>query len=100
MAPWPIAVIGGILVSTALSLVVVPSFFLIMDDVSRFLGWAFGRFVGAKEAEPKAPPTAELASAIAVNSFEIEELRRRLAGLEEGEAAGRRRPGPRLQVAE
>lgn len=36
-APMAIAVIGGIIVSTLLSLVVVPSFFLIMDDLSRLL---------------------------------------------------------------
>ena len=53
-APMAIAVIGGIIVSTALSLVVVPSFFLIMDDLSRLLARLFGRFVGEKEAEPSA----------------------------------------------
>jgi hypothetical protein len=44
-----IAVIGGLIVSTVLSLVFVPSFFLIMDDLSRLLGWMFGRLVGRKE---------------------------------------------------
>jgi multidrug efflux pump subunit AcrB len=99
--PMATAVIGGIIVSTALSLVVVPSFFLIMDDLSHFLNWVFGRFVGPKEAEPAAPPAEELANQIAVNRFEIEELARRLGKVESGEAEpGRRRPGPRLQVAE
>ncbi|MGH6810320.1 MAG: efflux RND transporter permease subunit, partial [Ensifer adhaerens] len=41
-APMAIAVIGGIIVSTVLSLVVVPSFFLIMDDLSRLLARIFG----------------------------------------------------------
>lgn len=50
-APMAIAVIGGIIVSTVLSLVVVPSFFLIMDDLSRLLAWAFGRFIGKKDEE-------------------------------------------------
>ncbi len=50
-APMAIAVIGGIIVSTVLSLVVVPSFYLIMDDVSRGLAWIFGRMVGKKEVE-------------------------------------------------
>ena len=50
-APMAIAVIGGIIVSTVLSLVVVPSFFLIMDDLSRLLGWLFGRLVGKKDEE-------------------------------------------------
>ncbi|MGO8469965.1 hypothetical protein AB9F45_36390, partial [Rhizobium leguminosarum] len=43
--------IGGIIVSNVLSLVVVPSFFLIMDDLSRLIGWAFGRLVGRKDNE-------------------------------------------------
>ena len=50
-SPMAIAVIGGIIVSTVLSLVVVPSFFLIMDDLSRLLGWMFGRIVGRKDEE-------------------------------------------------
>ena len=40
-APMAIAVIGGLLVSTALSLVFVPSFFTVMDD----LGWLLWRLV-------------------------------------------------------
>ena len=52
-APMAIAVIGGIIVSTVLSLVVVPSFYLIMDDLSRGLGWLFGLIIGKKEAEPE-----------------------------------------------
>jgi hydrophobe/amphiphile efflux-1 (HAE1) family protein len=38
-APMAIAVIGGLIVSTGLSLVFVPSFFTVMDD----LGWVVGR---------------------------------------------------------
>ena len=38
-APMAIAVIGGLIVSTALSLIFVPSFFTVMDD----LGWLAGR---------------------------------------------------------
>ncbi len=64
-APMATAVIGGIIVSTALSLVVVPSFFLIMDDVSRVLGWVFGRMVGQKEVEPVEPSAFDLADDIA-----------------------------------
>jgi hypothetical protein len=41
-----IAVIGGLLVSTVLSLVFVPAFFMVMDDVGRALWHVFGRFVG------------------------------------------------------
>lgn len=38
-APMAIAVIGGLLVSTVLSLVFVPSFFSVMDDLSRGVTW-------------------------------------------------------------
>ena len=69
-APMAIAVIGGLIVSTVLSLVFVPSFYTVMDDVGRFFGWVFGRFVGpTDEADeshgghhpgpPQAPPHAQ-----------------------------------------
>jgi hydrophobe/amphiphile efflux-1 (HAE1) family protein len=53
-SPMAIAVIGGLIVSTLLSLVFVPAVFLVMDDVNRFFRWVFGRFVG-KVDEPEAP---------------------------------------------
>jgi hypothetical protein len=58
------AVIGGIMVSTVLSLVVVPAFYLIMDDLSWLLGKVFGRLLGQKEEEPEAPENAILAERI------------------------------------
>ncbi|MBL8573571.1 MAG: efflux RND transporter permease subunit [Hyphomicrobiaceae bacterium] len=48
-APMAIAVIGGLIVSTVLSLVFVPSFYIVMDDVSRMFGFLFGRMVGPNE---------------------------------------------------
>jgi hydrophobic/amphiphilic exporter-1 (mainly G- bacteria), HAE1 family len=48
-APMAIAVIGGLTVSTALSLIFVPSFYEVMDDVTRLFVWIFGRFVGPRE---------------------------------------------------
>jgi multidrug efflux pump subunit AcrB len=50
-APMAIAVIGGLIVSTMLSLVFVPSFYVVMDDISRFFAWLFGRFIGPSEDE-------------------------------------------------
>jgi predicted RND superfamily exporter protein len=47
-----IAVIGGLIVSTLLSLVFVPAFFILMDDLSRLFGRLFSRFVGPKD-EPE-----------------------------------------------
>jgi len=81
-APMAIAVIGGIIVSTVLSLVVVPSFFLIMDDLSRLLAKIFGRLVGEKEAEPNLPEMEEVAGMLDTQHAEIVGLRRRLSQLE------------------
>jgi multidrug efflux pump subunit AcrB len=81
-APMAIAVIGGIIVSTVLSLVVVPSFFLIMDDLSRLLSRIFSRFVGPKEEELEVLEPEAMTVAIGENSEEIAELRERLARLE------------------
>jgi hydrophobe/amphiphile efflux-1 (HAE1) family protein len=60
-APMAIAVIGGIAVSTILSLVVVPAFFLIMDDLQRLLARLFGGLVGRKDEEPEEPSATALA---------------------------------------
>lgn len=50
-APMATAVIGGIIVSTVLSLIVVPSFYLIMDDLSALISRLTRRFIGVKEQE-------------------------------------------------
>ena len=54
-APMAIGVIGGLLVSTALSLVFVPSFYTVMDDVSRAATWLFGRLLTPRDAPIPAP---------------------------------------------
>ena len=74
-APMATAVIGGIIASTILSLVIVPSFFLIMDDLSEILAKIFSRLVGKKEPEVEAPANADLA-------LQISALSNRLAVLE------------------
>jgi HAE1 family hydrophobic/amphiphilic exporter-1 len=48
-APMAIAVIGGLIVSTALSLVFVPSFYTIMASLSYRVGRLLGRFIGPRE---------------------------------------------------
>jgi len=53
-SPMAIAVIGGLLVSTVLSLVFVPSFFTVMDDIGWVLWRVFGRFVGPTDEPPDA----------------------------------------------
>jgi multidrug efflux pump subunit AcrB len=47
-SPMAIALIGGLLASTFLSLVFVPAAFTIMDDVGRILSSKFSRLVGPK----------------------------------------------------
>ena len=80
-APMAIAVIGGIIVSTVLSLVVVPAFYLIMDDLSRLFALLFSRMIGKKEPEPEAPPAEVLAERIALLDAEQKSLRQRLEGV-------------------
>jgi multidrug efflux pump subunit AcrB len=81
-SPMAIAVIGGIIVSTVLSLVVVPSFFLIMDDVSRFLGWLFGRFVGKKDDELLAMEPEALTRLADQTARDVSDLEKRIETLE------------------
>jgi len=92
------AVIGGIIVSTVLSLVVVPSFYLIMDDLSRLLVWLFGRLIGKGEAEADVPDAEALAARIDAREAEILGLTARVMGLED--AVSPRRPPASLHVAE
>jgi hypothetical protein len=87
-APMATAVIGGIIVSTVLSLVIVPSFFLIMDDLGRLLSWVFSRFVGKKEVEETAPDGFELARSVSAAEAEIEALRGAVEDLRSGLAKG------------
>jgi multidrug efflux pump subunit AcrB len=50
-APMAVAVIGGLLVSTLLSLLFVPAFYSVVDSLARRLGRLLGRFVGPGEVE-------------------------------------------------
>jgi multidrug efflux pump subunit AcrB len=81
-APMAIAVIGGIIVSTVLSLVVVPAFFLIMDDLSTLLGRIFGRFVGKKEEDPDVLSKEELSQMALDNSRALAEVEKRMDAIE------------------
>ena len=90
-APMATAVIGGIIVSTVLSLIVVPSFYLIMDDVSYWLSKLFSRVLGPKEADPDAPAPEILAERIALLAAEQSALRDRISAIS---------PGGNLRAAE
>jgi hypothetical protein len=78
-APMATAVIGGIIVSTVLSLVVVPSFYLIMDDLSWLLGKVFGGVFGKGEKEQPVEGNEILAERIALLAAEQADLREKLA---------------------
>jgi hydrophobe/amphiphile efflux-1 (HAE1) family protein len=97
-APMAIAVMGGIVVSTVLSLVVVPSFFLIMDDLARLMVWVFGPLVGKKEVEPDEPAASVLAERITQRDKALTGLAKRLEDVES--ALGSKRPPSTLHVAE
>ncbi|MFC3180065.1 efflux RND transporter permease subunit [Cypionkella sinensis] len=81
-APMATAVIGGIIVSTVLSLVVVPSFYLIMDDLSRLIARLFRGVIGPKEAEfePASPEVLE-ARIAALEAEQAQKPAPRLSGL-------------------
>jgi hydrophobic/amphiphilic exporter-1 (mainly G- bacteria), HAE1 family len=53
--PMAIAVIGGLITSTGLTLVVVPAAFSVIDDIERWLGPKFGRFLIAQPPQAPAP---------------------------------------------
>lgn len=91
-APMAIAVMGGIIVSTVLSLVVVPSMYLAMDDLSRFFSWVLSRFIGKKDVEPVAPDPLVLADNLARNQVDVALLQGRISLLEE--ALGRKKSTP------
>ncbi len=63
--PMAVAVIGGLLSSTFLSLVFVPAVFLVMDDIAKGIWWVFGRFVGKTDEPDGAEAGTDAAKAAA-----------------------------------
>ena len=70
-SPMAIGVIGGLIVSTLLSLVFVPSFYTVMDDAQRLAGRLFGRLLTPRDADmpaarrPALPPARRKPAALA-----------------------------------
>ncbi len=58
-APMGVAVVGGLLVSTVISLFIVPSMFTVVDDFQRWVGRLFRRGAAPDEA-PTVPPATSL----------------------------------------
>ncbi len=65
-APMAIAVIGGLISSTVLSLVFVPAVYVMIDDVSQWIWRVFSRFVGETDEPDGAVPTTTEALPAAV----------------------------------
>jgi multidrug efflux pump subunit AcrB len=78
-APMATAVIGGLIASTVLSLVFVPSFYIVMDDAARLTNWLFSRFVGKSDEPVPVDPTAELAIELEHAKARVSELEQRMA---------------------
>ncbi|MDB5583925.1 MAG: efflux transporter permease subunit, partial [Bradyrhizobium sp.] len=57
-SPMAIGVIGGLIVSTLLSLIFVPAVFIIMDDASKLVGRLFSGIVGPRDEPGEAKPSA------------------------------------------
>jgi hypothetical protein len=55
-SPMALAVIGGLIFSTVLSLVFVPAMFMLMDDVGN-LAWRFGKRLIVSHGEDEEPPS-------------------------------------------
>jgi hydrophobic/amphiphilic exporter-1 (mainly G- bacteria), HAE1 family len=53
-APMAVAVMGGLITSTALTLVIVPAAFTLIDDLERWLAPKVSRVLTSKEAQPVA----------------------------------------------
>jgi hydrophobe/amphiphile efflux-1 (HAE1) family protein len=107
-APMAIAVIGGLIAATFLSLVFVPSFFIVMDDLARLTRWVFARFVGAID-EPKVvdpeifalnEDVGKVGTAVDHMGNEIDALTAKMRDMEQKLETLRRPPGkPNLKLA-
>ena len=89
-APMAIAVIGGLIASTFLSLVFVPSFYIVMDDLARLTRWTFARFLGAVDDPEVIDPrilkverqVAVVGDAVAETAGDIDGLTARMQSVE------------------
>jgi hydrophobic/amphiphilic exporter-1 (mainly G- bacteria), HAE1 family len=83
-APMAIAVIGGLIAATFLSLLFVPSFYVVMDDLARLFSWIFGRFIGASdEAEAHDPRLEKIEGVLSSTSQDVDELAEKINTIED-----------------
>ncbi len=102
-APMAIAVVGGLIAATFLSLVFVPSFYIVMDDISKLFGWVFSRFAGVTdEAEARDPRLEKIESAVSSTSSDVEELAAKIISVDDKLEDLKRnlpKPRPKLKLA-
>jgi hypothetical protein len=60
-SPMALAVIGGLIFSTVLSLIFVPAMFLLMDDLGNFM-WRLSKKLIVSNAETEDPPASDHAA--------------------------------------
>ncbi len=82
-APMAIAVIGGLIAATFLSLVFVPSFYIVMDDLANLFRWMFGRFIGASDEPALAGSVEELALQQSKTETALEQLADKIDAVED-----------------
>ncbi len=81
-SPMAIAVIGGLIAATFLSLIFVPSFYIVMDDLARLTNWLFSRFIGATDEAPVAS-VEELAAQQSKTEKTLEQLADKIDDIED-----------------
>jgi hydrophobe/amphiphile efflux-1 (HAE1) family protein len=82
-SPMAIAVIGGLIAATFLSLVFVPSYYIVMDDLARLFSWIFGRFIGASDEPKLAGSVEELAVQQSKTETALEQLADKIEEVED-----------------
>jgi hydrophobe/amphiphile efflux-1 (HAE1) family protein len=100
-APMATAVIGGLIVSTFLSLIFVPSYYVVMDDLARLFRWIFTRFIG-KTDEPVVvdPAVAAVDARVSSVGDEVDGLAAKVEAIETRLQNLAPRPKPVLKAAE
>lgn len=98
--PMAIAVIGGLIVSTFLSLIFVPSYYIIMDDLARLTSWLFGRFIG-KTDEPRIvdPHVAAVEAKVGSVETEMDGLAAKVEAIEQKLRSAVKSPVPKFKQA-
>jgi multidrug efflux pump subunit AcrB len=83
-SPMATAVIGGLIASTVLSLVFVPSFYIAMDDLAHLTRWIFGRFIGkTDEPEVRDQRLDDIEGAVVAASSDIDVLAAKIEDVED-----------------